>query len=94
MTVPQARTRAAAALAAAIALSGCIAYGPAEVTALSAYDLCEAQLYSRVNLTAAAKSQVGGEIARRNVDCSAQVPAIEADRELELQRAMYENSGP
>ena len=75
-------------------LSGCISYSPREVGAMSAYDLCEAQLYSRINLTAETRARVSEETQRRKEDCSRQRPAIEADRELEVHRAMYENSGP
>lgn len=76
------------------ALAGCISYSPREVSALSAYDLCEAHLYSRVNLTADTRALVSEEIRRRNEDCARQVPAIEADRDFELYDAMYGQSGP
>lgn len=78
----------------AAALPGCITYTPREVSAMSAYDLCEAQLYSRVNLTAETKALVAKEIRQRNEDCAKQVPAIEAEREFQVYDAMYGRSGP
>ena len=78
----------------AAAVTGCITYSPAQVSAMSAYDLCEAELYNRVNLTDDTRAQVSGEIRKRNEDCSRQVPAIEAEREFERDDAMYGRSGP
>ena len=87
-------SNALAAFAVGVGLTGCISYSPAQVSAMSAYDLCEAQLYSRVNLTAETRERVSGEIRKRNEDCSQQVPAIEAEREFQRYDAMYGRSGP
>lgn len=81
-------------LAIGAALTGCITYSPGQVAAMSAYDLCEAQLYSRVNLTTETRALVSDEIRKRNEDCARQVPAIEADREFQVYDAMYGRSGP
>ena len=88
------RPRFVIATAAAALLAGCITYTPQQVARMPAYDLCEAQLYSRVNLTAETRTRVNEEIARRRENCSAQVPLIEADRAAETEQHMYENSGP
>ena len=86
--------RALGALAFAVPITGCISYSPAQVSAMSAYDLCEAQLYSRVNLSSETREQVSNEIRKRNEDCSRQVPAIEANRADQAYDAMYGRSGP
>lgn len=88
------RALAFTALALGALLPGCISYSQPQVGAMSAYDLCEAQLYSRINLTTETRSRVSAEIQRRKEDCSRQVPAIEADRMARLEDDMYLNSGP
>ncbi len=82
------------ALALAALCCGCISYNPREVGAMSAYDLCEARLYSGVNLTAETKALVSDELRKRQEDCRAQVPLIDAQREFEVLDAMYGRSGP
>jgi hypothetical protein len=86
--------RTLCALAFAGPITGCISYSPAQVSAMSAYDLCEAQLYSRINLSSETREQVSNEIRKRNEDCSRQVPAIEANRADQAYDAMYGRSGP
>jgi hypothetical protein len=86
--------RTLGALAFAGPITGCISYSPAQVSAMSSYDLCEAQLYSRINLSAETREQVSNEIRKRNEDCSRQVPAIEANRADQAYDAMYGRSGP
>lgn len=83
-----------AALALAAAATGCVSYAPREVGAMSAYELCESHLYSRMNLTGETRARVSDELARRKEDCRQQVPLIEAQRDAELDDWMYINSGP
>jgi len=83
-----------AALAFTVFLGGCITYTPQELSAMPGLQLCEMQLYSRVNLKDETKRLVQNELSRRKEDCRKYVPEIEADREWEREQAMYCCTGP
>jgi hypothetical protein len=62
-------TLAAAAALGLAGLSGCGAYNPAGLSAMSAVDLCELEYRQGRNLSPAAKQTIQSELQRRNDNC-------------------------
>ncbi len=88
------RTKIAAILAPALALAGCLSYGPQHLSSMSAYDLCELQHYQRVNLNAGSQTAVANELKRRNESCGGVLPQIERDRADDVHDRMYNRQSP
>jgi len=61
---------------------------------MPAINLCEMQLYSRVNLNNETKARLQDELKRRNEDCRQYVAQLEKERADERETAMYNLSGP
>ena len=81
-------------VAAALAVAGCLTYGPKDYSAMTAYDLCELENFQRVNLTAASKAALEQELKRRNESCSGLIPQIVRDREDDRYDRMYNRQSP
>lgn len=77
-----------------LVIAGCISYTPQELSAMSAYRLCELETVYRMNLTDEAKDRLRNELKQRKEDCSAHLPAIQAQREWDFERAVYGNQSP
>jgi hypothetical protein len=86
--------RTLGALAFAGPITGCISYSPAQVSAMSAYDLCELENFQRVNLTSASKAALEQELKRRNENCAGLMPQIVHDREDDRLDRMYNRQSP
>lgn len=78
----------------ALAASGCVSYAPAELAAMSHYELCRLETVQRVNLTAPARERLDSELAGRSVNCTAYVPAIQAQLAADLYERTYFNQSP
>jgi hypothetical protein len=82
------------AFAGALALSGCVTYGPQQLSAMSSYQLCELDAVQRVNLAPATREQLAAELARRNEDCRAHLPKIQQALAHDLYERTYFNQSP
>lgn len=84
----------AALLSVATLLGGCLSYGPARYSEMSAYQLCELSGYQRVNLTAQSRSSLDAELQHRQEDCRTLAVEIERDQEAYRYDQMYNRQSP
>jgi hypothetical protein len=73
---------------------GCVSYAPGELAAISDYELCKIEAVQRPNLSAASRSALENELARRKENCVAHRPAIQAQLAAELYERTYFNQSP
>jgi ABC-type uncharacterized transport system auxiliary subunit len=78
----------------ALALSACVSYSPAEVSALSSYEICSAQVNQGSGITEASWRLLQSELERRKVDCRAHRAAIQFERDERLYYYMYGQQSP
>jgi hypothetical protein len=83
-----------AVLPGALIVAGCLAYGPKQYSAMTAYELCELQHYQRVNLTPAGRAALDDELRRRNENCRSLLAQIQRDREDDWHDRMYNRQSP
>ena len=60
---------AAASLALAALLGGCVSYSPAQLSAMSTVDMCELEYMQRPNLSSETKQAMQSELQRRKDSC-------------------------
>ena len=60
---------AAVSVALAALLGGCVTYSPAQLSAMSAVDICELEYRQGPNLTPETKQAIQGELSRRKDNC-------------------------
>jgi hypothetical protein len=93
--LPHQRIRLCFASAGLVLLStGCLTYSPQQLSAMPAMQLCEMQLYSRVNLNNETKGRLQDELKKRNEDCRQYVAGLEKQRADDRETAMYLRNGP
>jgi hypothetical protein len=73
---------------------GCMNLDPQRVSGMSSYQICELDTVQRANLTPAARQQLASELARRQEDCRAHQPAIQAYIDWDLNERTYFNQSP
>ncbi len=78
----------------ALLCAGCITYTPQELAAMPGLELCEMQLYSRVNLDNETKARLQDELKKRNEDCRQYVAELEKQRAEDIETRMYLRTGP
>jgi hypothetical protein len=59
----------AASVALAALVGGCVSYSPAQLSAMSAVDICETENMQRFNLSPQTKQAIQSELQRRNDNC-------------------------
>jgi len=75
-------------LAAAL-LGACTSYSPAQLSAMSAVDLCELQHMQGPNLSREAKQTIAGELQRRNDNCRNHAVEVSKRYEAFIARETY-----
>ena len=75
-------------------VSGCMTYGPQQVSRMSTYDICETQVGQGWNLDDESKRALQTELDRRKESCAPHRTAIRAQRDEELYDRMYRNQSP
>jgi hypothetical protein len=78
----------------ALLSAGCLTYSPQELTGMPGVQLCEMQLYSRVNLNNETKARLQDELKKRNEDCRQYVAQLEKKRADDREEAMNHLTGP
>ena len=63
------RPLAGAAVALAALVGGCVSYSPAQLSGMSAVDICEMENMQRFNLSPQTKQAIQSELQRRNDNC-------------------------
>jgi hypothetical protein len=59
----------AASVTLAALVGGCVSYSPAQLSAMSAVDICETENMQRFNLSPQTKQAIQSELQRRNDNC-------------------------
>jgi hypothetical protein len=79
----------AAMLVLAVAVAGCVSYSPAQLSAMSAVDLCETEYMQGRNLSADSKRAIQSELQRRNDSCRNHAEAVAQRYEEFMYRETY-----
>ena len=74
--------------------AGCAAYAPQQISAMSTYEICEAQVGQSWNLGEESRRLLAAELARRKDSCGPHQRAIQAQRDEELYDRMYRIQSP
>jgi hypothetical protein len=80
--------------AAALLLGGCVAYSPAQLSAMSPVDLCETLDVQSYNLSPESRGAIDAELQRRNESCGKYAPIVAQRRRDFLYREMYGKESP
>ena len=80
---------ATATLLLATVAAGCVSYSPAQLSAMSAVDLCETEYMQRPNLSAETKRAIQSELQRRNDNCRNHATAVAQRYEEFMYRKTY-----
>ena len=71
------------------AMAGCVAYSPAQISAMPTVDLCELADVQRSNMNADTRRALESELQRRNDNCGNHAAAVAERRQAFLDREMY-----
>jgi hypothetical protein len=82
------------ALASAMALGGCISLSPSQVSAMSAYEICEMQVNQGPNISEASRGLLASELGRRKETCAPHFAGIQRQRDQQLWDDTYNNFSP
>ena len=77
-----------------LVLGGCVSYGAREVSAMSTYDICLAQVEQGWNLAESSRHALAAELTRRKQSCAPHLLAIQGERDEALYDRMYRNQSP
>ena len=72
-----------------LVLAGCVSYSPAQLSSMSAVDLCETEYMQGPNLSADTKRAIQGEMQRRNDNCRNHATAVAQRYEEFMYRETY-----
>ena len=75
-------------------LTGCTSLGPAQVSAMSTYDICEMQVNQGVNMTDESRRLLSSELVRRKESCAPHRAEIQRVRNEDLLDKTYNNWSP
>ena len=78
----------------ASALAACATYGPADVAAMSTYDICSIQLNQGSALADSSRHLLQSELDRRKESCQPHRAAIQAERDARLYDLTYGQQSP
>jgi hypothetical protein len=79
----------AAILVIAAGVAGCVSYSPAQLSSMSAVDLCETEYMQGPNLSGETKRAIQGELQRRNDSCRNHATAVAQRYEDFMYRETY-----
>jgi hypothetical protein len=80
---------AAASVATAALLVGCVTYSPAQLSAMSTVDICETEYMQGRNLSQEARQAIQSELQRRNDNCRNHAVEVAQRHDAFMYREMY-----